>query len=89
MARPPNRNTYDIRQHVTQYLSRENPESFSVPQLVTALYAIVGDVDITKALSNELQRRERAGYIAVIGSAERESMVAAQLSFTYKIGVCK
>ena len=70
MARPPNRNTYDIRQHVTQYLSRENPESFSVPQLVTALYAIVGDVDITKALSNELQRRERAGYIAVIGSAE-------------------
>ena len=70
MARQPNRNTYNLRQHVTQYLSRENPESFSVPQLVAALYAIVGDVDITKALSNELQRREKAGYIAVIGSAE-------------------
>lgn len=70
MARAPNRNTYDIRQHVTQYLSRENPESFSAPQIATALYSIVGDVDITKALSNELQRREKAGYIAVIGSAE-------------------
>lgn len=70
MARAPNRNTYDIRQHVTQYLSRESPESFSVPQIAVALYAIVGDVDITKALSNELQRREKAGYIAVIGSAE-------------------
>lgn len=70
MARAPNRNTYNLRQHVTQYLSRENPESFSVPQIAVALYVIVGDVDITKALSNELQRRERAGYIAVIGSAE-------------------
>lgn len=70
MARAPNRNTYDIRQHVTQYLSRESPESFSVPQIATALYVIVGDVDITKALSNELQRREKAGYIAVIGSVE-------------------
>ena len=70
MARTPNRNTYDIRQHVTQYLSRENPESFSVPQIAIALYAIVGDIDITKALSNELQRREKAGYIAAIGSAE-------------------
>lgn len=70
MARPPNRNTYDIRQHVTQYLSRESPESFSVPQIAIALYAIVGDVDITKALSNDLQRREKAGYIAAIGSAE-------------------
>lgn len=70
MARQPNRNTYDIRQHVTQYLSRGNPESFSVPQIAIALYAIVGDIDITKALSNELQRREKAGYISVIGSAE-------------------
>lgn len=70
MARAPNRNTYDIRQHVTQYLARESPESFSVPQIATALYVIVGDVDITKALSNELQRREKAGYITVIGSAE-------------------
>lgn len=66
MARPINKHTATIRQAVTNWIARTNPEYYNVPMLITALSSVLSSchgVDLGKALSNELTRREALGLV--------------------------
>jgi len=66
-----NRETTMIRNAVTGWINRNNPESFTVTLLLSelgdTLKAILINTDLSKAMSNELKRRERLGWLECIG----------------------
>ena len=66
MARPANSYTYNIRQHVTQWLTRTKAPSFTVPMLIHELASVLDiykGIDLSKCLGNELIRRQKAGML--------------------------
>lgn len=66
MARPPNKETNVIRELVSGWLSRTTLKSFTVPTLLhelDSLLSIYKCLDLSKCLSNDLMRRERAGML--------------------------
>jgi len=66
MARPANPETYSIRQHVTQWLTRTKAARFTVPTLIHELASVLDiykGIDLSKCLGNELIRREKAGML--------------------------
>lgn len=60
-----------IRNAVTGWINRNNPERFTVTLLLSELGSMLketfNDLDLSKAMSNELKRRERLGWLECIG----------------------
>lgn len=68
MAKPLNKHTLIVRNAVTNWIQRTNPPSFNVPMLIGELSLYLGhlDIDLSKAVSNELKRRESGGFIECV-----------------------
>lgn len=71
MSRSLRKHTELIRSAVSGWLTRNNPDSFTVPILLRdlkgALAVAFDDLDLNKAMSNELKRREALGLLECIG----------------------
>lgn len=70
MAKPLNKHTLIVRNAVTNWIQRTNPPTFNVPMLIGELYVTLCylDIDLSKAVSNELNRREKAGFIECVNT---------------------
>ena len=68
MAKPLNRHTTLVRNAVKEWIQRNCGVSFTVPILTFELKTLLGDLDIDlgKAVSNELARRELSGLIICV-----------------------
>lgn len=66
-----NKETALIRSAVSGWINRNNPETFTVPLLLSELGSMLkevfNDLDLSKAMSNELKRRENMGWLECIG----------------------
>lgn len=66
MARKPNPETYTIRQYITNWLTRTNVLTFTVPLLMRELESLLEPYkgcDLSKQISNDLIRREQCGML--------------------------
>lgn len=68
MAKPQNKHTMVVRNAVTNWIQRTNPPFFTTPMIVTDLMPSLShlQVDLCKAVSNELVRRQVQGFIECV-----------------------
>ena len=71
MGRRLNKETILIRNIVSGWLNRVNPDTFTVPIILSDVGSLLKesfrDLDLSKALSNELIRREQDGWLICVG----------------------